>query len=1120
MTNNSFLDPRDLSPVGLNKEDRLSSINEPIAKKEELGTLEAFIGGIKHSGLVSAMKMSYEDTADPDATTYYTNQDEDRYIFEKLGWDMSAYKAVVRGLKSKDDIDSRIKTVKENIDYQNQLADEGFFTGLVSGIGDAIVDPTNWVGAYKLPVFLGKGLTKSIANTAVTGAITNVASGRVRETLSGADSDIMTDALSGALFGGAFELARGTKSLLGEANRRFEYTQNQMRMGLPVSEAVLNHLGGNKTPAPYLDKAREWLNEAIPAFNVSEVLYRDEATRTLAQKLFRRNQGTLKEVDGKLVNVEVESATPTIEERLQVEQNTAWEFQSLYADTKSKMMQLGMTDDEFNITLYNLLEGRLTTDVDLVSSGGKGTSIQPEMIELAKEYRKLMDSRGDELVARGFLSNKKANYGAPRVMDKTKVYNFLRTLQEKLGIYNDDPLLRIKAIEKVENALVEGARKNRNTLKELYDRFASEFKESSKKEGALAPSKGGKTPSIKNAISTEVWEVPPINSKEFDTWLKENAHRDAIGYIDQNESAYGIDTKGNFVAKYDHERLAWDTSYMDAEGFSLDSLRLDPADVFRNYWNHTSGDIVWYDELGLMGYDNVSNYMQTTILKNKTSRNKAQDSKLRRALKTTLNLTYGISPKEHFIGQGVSRAGAVAEIFKNTAFFTKNGFMGLLNHTEIAEGVKAYGAGFMLRSVPWIRNKFKNWSNGKYTQEDMTAINNSLFGEEVKNIGIFQNSWSETKARAKYRYQEIERRNKDRYDTGSLLRKIASGTQWLAEVSPATRYLQHSQKSIVDEARSQFMGELVRTAHGLKKGHKGFFNEKDLKRNSISDAQADHLIQTIKKATKVNADGSIEFTDFSILTKDTNAMMTLRRMGDYVSNNVIQRNTMGDAFYWADKNNPMLDLILQFKTFAINSWTKRALRMINRGFESENEAIEQFLIFSISGGLSSFSHIGITYMRAMGIEDEEQRNKYLERQLGFKDGVADLDSDSFITILWNGGFQRNGITAFPALAMSLVGNREAKTTSRISFDDDEEKKTPLGRFDTAQYIGDLVPAVGTVDSLVNFLRYTYDMTNIDEYTPKQQERLRRNQKNAFKNSIPNYPFVSDFFISLASPSKK
>ena len=1118
VSTDKILDPKDLSPVGLNKEDMLSSVNAPMNEDKELGVLEAFIGGIEHSGVVSALKMQFEDSADPDTTTYYTSQDEDRYIYEKLGWNESAYKAVVRGLKSKDDIDSRIKIVQENIDYQNKLAEQGWFTGLVSGVGDAMVDPTNWIGVAKVPMFLGKGLAGKLASTATAGAVMNVASGRVRETLSGADSDILNDAMAGALFGGLFEGAKGSLSILGDANRRFHYTQVQREMGLPISEGVLKHLGGNTSYAPYLDKAREWLNKAIPAFNVSEVLYRNKATRGLSERFFRRHQGTLEEVDGKLVNVEVSKSTPTIEEKLQVEANALWEFQTHYADVKSKMLQLGMTDDEFNVVLYNLLEGRLTTDVDLVSMGGKGSSIQPEMLELAKTYRKLMEERGLELQSRGFLSNLKKNYGAPRSMDKTKVFNFMRMLQDKLGIHGDDQLLRIKAIERVENALVEGARKNRNALKDLYDRFASEFKESTKKEGKIAPSSGGKAYSTKNAVSTEVWEVPSMDSKEFDAWLRKNAHSDAIGYIDQNESAYGIDTDGKFIAKYDHERLAWDTSYVDAEGFSVDSLRLDAMDVFRNYWNHTAGDIIWYDELGLVGYENVSNYMQTLALKDKTSRNKAQDSKLRRALKTTLHLSYGISPKEHFIGQGVNEAGAIAEIFRNLAFFSKNGFMGILNHTEIAEGVKAYGASFMLRSVPWIRNKFKNWSNGKYTQEDLTAINNSIFGEEVKNLGIFQNSWAETKARAKYRYQEIERRNKDRYDTGSLLRRIASGTQWLSEVSPATRYLQHSQRSIVDEARSQFMGELVRTAHGLKKGHKGFFNDKDLKRNGITDAQAQHLVQTMQKATKVNADGSIEFTDLSILTKDTSAMMTLRRMGDYVSNNVIQRNTIGDTFYWADRNNPMLDLLLQFKTFAINSWTKRALRTLNRGFESEREAIEQFLILSISGGLSSFSHIGITYMKASGITDEEQRNKYLERQLGFKDGIANLDSDSFTTVLWNGGFNRNGILAFPALILSLVGNREAKTTSRLAFSD-EEQPSPMSPFSASKYIGDLVPALGVADSLVNALRYSYEMTNLENYTPKQQERVRKNLKRATTELAPNYPFITDFVMSLIPTDK-
>lgn len=1094
-------------------EDMRTQPNESTEQKKDRGYIDWFTEGMEHSGVVTALSNWLGDS-DPfsDKEDLELTREQIREIYEKVNWSDSAFKVVTRGLKDMADVDQRVQRVNENLAFQDELSKAGFIEGIVAGVGDAIVDPANYLGAYATR---GMGL---LGRVVIGGSATNVASGQIREELSGADTDILQDAVAGAVFAGVFEGASKGFNMMGDANRRFQYKQNQMRLGLPISKDVLKNLGGNSSTAPYMDRAREWLNEAFPAIQVSEVLYRNEATKDLASRIFRRNQGTLKEVDGELVNVEVNQATPTIEERLQVENNALWEFQTQYADTKAKMMQLGMTDEEFNLTMYNLLEGRLHTDTDLVNVAGKGHKVEPEMIELAKKYRSMMDTRGNELLSRGFLSNLKKNYGAPRVMDKVKVFNFMRRLQEELRIFDDDDKIRIKAIERVANNLVAGARKNRNTLKELYDRYVLEFKASKSK--GITSSKNN-APNTKNAVSTEVWEVPAIDSKEFDAWLKENAHKDAIGYIDQNEHSYGIDGQGQFIAKYDHERLAWDTSYVDERGFSLDSLRLDASDVMRNYWNHTAGDIVWYDELGLMGYENVSNYMQNLSLKRKLSTNKREDSKLRRALKTTLNLTYGISPKDHYIGKGVSNYEACLEILRNMTFFTKNGFMGILNHTEVAEGIRAYGSAYFLRSVPWVRNKFKNWSQGHYTNEDITAINNSIFGEEVKSLGIFSNSWEETKARAKVRYQEIERRNKDRYDAVGWLRKTVSATQWLSEVSPATRYLQHSQRSIVDEARSQFMGELVRTAHGLKKGHKGFFNDKDLKRNSISEAQATHLVEVIKSCTKVNKDGSIQFTNIDKLYKDTGAMLTLRRMGDYVSNNVTQRNTMGDAFYWADVNNPMLDLLFQFKTFAVNSWTKRALRMVNRGFEGEREAVEQLLTFSISGGLATFGHIGNTYIKAYGIQDEEKRKKYLERQLGSTEGIFDLDSDVALTAIWNGGFQRNGILAFPALLLAsipYIGNREAKTTTSIAQTDDEGK--PLKSFSIENYLGDMIPAFGTFDSGVNTLIHAYDMINMDDYTPEEQDRVRRNLKRATTNLAPNYPLVTPFILSLFNNEEK
>lgn len=1073
-------------------EDMKTQPNKSTEQQKDRGYIDWFTEGVEHSGVVTALSNWLGDS-DPfsDKETLELNREQIREIYEKVNWNESAFKVVTRGLKDMADVDQRVQRVNENLAFQDELSKAGFIEGVVAGLGDAVVDPANYLGAYATR---GMGL---LGRVVIGGGATNVASGQIREKLSGADTDILQDAVAGAVFAGIFEAGSKGFNMLGDANRRFQYKQHQMKLGLPISKDVLKNLGGNSSTAPYMDRAREWLNEALPAVQVSEVLYRNESTRDLASIVFRRHQGTLKEVDGQLVNVEVAKSTPTIEERLQVENNALWEFQNEYFDTKAKMTKLGMSSEDFDLAVYALVEGRTPKDI----------TVEPELATLADKYKQLIEGRGQELQNRGFLENLKENYGAPRVIDRIKALNFIRR-------YDGN---RIKAVEAVADNLVKGVQSDKKTNQLFVDRFLEEVQERMAREqdiateGVNAPKKprGNKKPSTKiNKLSKDL-------RKQYVRWLKKQAMNDATGYIDQNQSSYGITGDGKFISKYDHERLPWNTSYKDTTGFSVDSLRVDPSDAFRNYWNHSAGDIAWYDELGLMGYENVSNYMQTKYVEGEANINRAKANKVRRALKTTLNLTYGISPKEHFVGHGVGQYGAWCEILRNITFFTKNGFMGLLNHTEVAEGIRAYGASYFLRSVPWVRDKFKNWSQGHYTNEDITAINNSIFGEEVKSVGIFSNSWEETKARAKVRYQDIERRNKDRYDTGSLTRKIASATQWLAEVSPATRYLQQSQRSIVDEARGQFMGELVRTSHGLKKGHKGFFNDKDLKRNSITPDQADHLIATIKDCTKVNTDGSIEFTDLNKLYNDTDAMLTLRRMGDYVSNNVIQRNTMGDAFYWADVNNPMLDLLFQFKTFAINSWTKRALRMVNRGFEGEREAIEQLLTLSISGGLATVGHIGNTYIKAYGIQDEEKRKKYLERQLGSTEGIFDLNSDVALTALWNGGFQRNGVLAFPALILAsipYIGNREAKTTTSIAQTDDEGK--PLKNFSIEDYLGDMIPASGVFNSGVNALINSYNMINIEDYTPEEQDRIRRNLKRATTNLAPNYPIVTPFILSL------
>ena len=67
----------------------------------------------------------------------------------------------------------------------------------------------------------------------------------------------------------------------------------------------------------------------------------------------------------------------------------------------------------------------------------------------------------------------------------------------------------------------------------------------------------------------------------------------------------------------------------------------------------------------------------------------------------------------------------------------------------------------------------------------------------------------------------------------------------------------------------------------------------------ISEANYQSLLRVLRETTSIGTDGRINIDDLNgLLSKDPGALATLRRLGDYVSNEVIQKNTLGDAFLW------------------------------------------------------------------------------------------------------------------------------------------------------------------------------------------------------------------------------
>ena len=75
---------------------------------------------------------------------------------------------------------------------------------------------------------------------------------------------------------------------------------------------------------------------------------------------------------------------------------------------------------------------------------------------------------------------------------------------------------------------------------------------------------------------------------------------------------------------------------------------------------------------------------------------------------------------------------AFYDVARNLTFFTKNAFMGFLNHFETAEAIKGFGASFIIKSIPGVERMLADWSKGVYTADDRHAILNQVFGNELQ----------------------------------------------------------------------------------------------------------------------------------------------------------------------------------------------------------------------------------------------------------------------------------------------------------------------------------------------------------------------------------------------------
>lgn len=697
----------------------------------------------------------------------------------------------------------------------------------------------------------------------------------------------------------------------------------------------------------------------------------------------------------------------------------------------------------------------------------------------AKKEALLDAIEAEENSLKNTLENKKKSYESRVESLQNRESKRLKELEKKLNKDKDSILEKIEALEKETGNKIKAKEREVSEVQRQQHK-ARDMIRQEKFEDNLKP------------LPDE-----PEWSEVFE-WMKEESRGDALGWIDQGASqGRKIINDSNITSvQYNPEvtRIPWDTSVTTRSGLSIDKLRRDPIESIRMRQNKVVGEsiIQSYGCKNLDEFEEMLGKMWSEEL-NTTVGSRVSASEFAQAKDQIINMIYNKYSSRSDVNS--SWLGAMADSIRNLTFLSKNALMGVANLFEQGEAIKHYGAMHFFKGVPLVRELFDNWTNKGMTNKEVRQAQSLIFGMSVRNTGILRDiateSWD----------KQLRRFNGDKAKA-----ILVATTDILAQASPFTKFLQNTENSIVEASQGMFFGELIHYAHNRSIYKKGFLNKELMQRNGISQENFDNLLKILKESTTVGKNKEITIDNLdAILSKDPAALATLRRMGDYVAHEVIQKNSLGDTLLWEGfKKNPFMQLLLQFKTFAIRSYDKRLKKMMGRA--TEGDALGQAYSLFLSVTLGTLGALTNTFVATVGMNDE-QRKEYLKKTLKY-DPNEGITSDTFMQVGIN-GVMRSSVLAFPSLILNTAGvNTNVKTTTE-GFDYQKAGSDMYKGFSVDKWARDLAPAYSTIKSFMDIAGYSANvikMSGDENFTEEEKERNRERAVKAIRNAT-NIPFL-------------
>lgn len=1035
-------------------------------KEEPMGFLDTIGGSLKYSPL----GIMFQSEASPLKRYTPTSAEWDK-LYEEAEGNIDVLDNALDGATSLEEAEKNLNVHFNARQYYKKLANEGMFTQIAANLVGSFGNPVD-IATLAIPygaVAKTIGIASKVgqAGLRVAGAVGGgVASGAYASQYTGMEQDVLADTAS------LLALSAGIEGA-GALYRAFH--------GKTLASAGLNQtIAEGKQPSP---KQVEHLAKVTKNNTTLGETLRDGVTRFssffedfTAKRWLRdhvadeEDKAFMRKLDGKFEEGIVEGKKKPKVRTYASEEESVWD---VIEDMKSKDL---VVENEIN-DLQKQIPSSFDWDevnhyVSIKLRDGDTTGrFNPEFdsckplqkyIEL---HKKLYKEKGDLGTTMGVMGEHrgKGSY-APTNPSKNKIADFMASH----GGEEAGQKLLVKNL--VDGVLSDGDY-NKIFLEDYLKDLAGETitEESLKKANKKLP------------------KTPATFEKRYHKWLEDKAKKTVYGWMDQRGKSVTSYADNAESFSFQKHAVPWNLTYYDKKGFNVLSLMEDVGDTRIRYNNRFNGAYAAKKVLNT-DYEGLKKSFEDMGEKAylKSGRKKTVKDRFLKVGNGFLNRMYGMGATSETRDLGYMDA--LCDGLRNLTFGTYNTYMGTLNYTDTANAIRNYGWAFLPKSLPILHELMGRWGRGGFTKDDFVYLKSQHLGEEVANaVGA----------------REITRRTARRYqELNPTIAKIVAGTKIYSEhFSLGTYLLRESQRNIVETAQGATYGAIALQASGHKLGKGNFIRDVDWQRMNINKRNRATFMKEMKKYFPLDSEGNPTINREHQLSNKSRFI--LRRIADYVADNSIQRHTYRDMFTFETSTNPLIRLVMQFKSFAMDSYTKRFLQLKSQAIDEGAFAVTQSLV--IAGGLSAAIGLGNVYLKAWGLP-EDKRKDYFKHIFG-KEDLSKMTSEDIADVCLNLGLLRNPYFAAHSLVLNSMGIGDLyKTTASIAG-----REAPFGlKIDLARGISNMFPSLRYAEDSLKALTGGFYI-GADAITGTLSEANRKQAGNNFSritNLIPQVPYLA------------